>query len=369
MRILIVGAGIAGLATHRALSQRGFQARIVDRNNFAGVGGAALFLPGNGVRALGELGLRDALMDASHPIAYQRFFDETGRLLNEIDANAFWRHVAPCRTMKRSALWDLLKESLGNDIIQHRRIAGISSSNYCSRVLFQDGEVEEFDLVIGADGVNSTVRASVFPEAAAPSYVGNVCWRFIVPNTCNVEQWTVMLGTRNSILAKPISPTDVYVYADISADEADRATYSSSTPLKPLFQDIAGPLYQLLELSAQARVHYSELVSLQLNRWCRNRVVLVGDAAHASPPSMAQGASMAVEDALVLADELAEALCVDTALIRYEARRKPRVEWVHRQCAARDMMRRFPRVLRNTLLRLAGGQLYRRSYGLLTGPI
>lgn len=369
MRILIVGAGIAGLATHRALSQRGFKARIVERSNFAGIGGAALFLPGNGVRALGDLGLFDALMDVSHPIDYQRFLDETGRLLNEIDTNAFWRDVAPCRTLKRAALWDLLKEGVSDDAIQHRRIAAISSSHYSSRVTFQDGETEEFDLVIGADGVNSTVRDAVFPEAAAPKYVGNVCWRFIVPNICNVEQWTVMLGTTHSLLAKPISPSEVYVYADMSADDAHRAIFSSSTPLKPLFQDIAGPLYQLLELSTKAKVHYGELVSLQLHNWCRNRVVLVGDAAHASPPSMAQGASMAIEDALVLADELAETLCVDTALVRYETRRKRRVDWVHSQCSARDNMRRFPRGLRNALLRFAGARLYQRSYSLLAGPI
>lgn len=369
MRILIVGAGIAGLAMHRALSQRGFQARIVERNNFAGAGGAALFLPGNGVRALGELGLHDALLKVSHPIAIQRFFDETGRLLSEIDANVFWRDVAPCRTMKRSALWEVLKEGVADSAIQHRRILSVSSGHYCSRVTFQDGDVEEFDLVIGADGVHSTVRMSVFPEAPLPRYVGNVCWRFIVPNVCNVDQWTVMLGTRSSLLAKPISSSELYVYADVAADDAQRADYSPATPLKPLFQDIAGPLYPVLEQAKVVRVHYGELLSLRLNGWRRNRVVLIGDAAHASPPSMAQGASMAIEDALVLAHELMETLCVDTALMRYEARRKNRVDWVHRQCAARDTMRRFPRFLRNSLLRLAGGQLYQRSYGFLTGPI
>jgi len=369
MRILIVGAGIAGLAMHRALAQRGFPARIVERNNFAGVGGAALFLPGNGVRALGELGLRDALLDISHPIAYQRFYDEDGNLLNEIDTNSFWGDVGPCRSMKRSALWDLLKEGVDDGVIQHRRILDISSDRYCSRVAFQDGGVEQYDLIIGADGVNSTVRESVFPDAVSPVYVGNVCWRFIVPNVCNINEWTLMLGATNSLLAKPVSSSEMYVYADMSADDAHRKIYSPSTPLKPLFRDIAGPLYPVLDLCAKARVHYGELVSLQLNSLCRNRVALVGDAAHASPPSMAQGASMAVEDAIVLAHELAETLCVDTALLRYEARRKKRVDWVHRQCAARDKMRRFPRKLRNALLRFAGGRLYQRSYGLLTGPI
>ena len=369
MRILIVGAGIAGLAMHRALSQRGFQASIVERNNFAGVGGAALFLPGNGVRAIGQLGLRDALLGISHPIARQRFFDETGRLLNEIDADAFWRDVAPCRTMTRSNLWDLLRRGVPDDAIQYRRILNIDSDCYRSRVTYQDGGVEAYDLVIGADGVNSTVRESVFPDAPCPEYAGNVCWRFIVPNVCDISDWTVMFGTRMSLLGKPVSASELYVYADISADNASRGAYSSSTPLKPLFQDIAGPLYPALELSAKTKVHFTELVRLRLDAWCRNRVVLVGDAAHASPPSMAQGASMAIEDAIVLAGELADTLCVDTALTRYEARRRKRADWVHRQCLSRDAMRRFPRRLRNMLLRLAGAHLYQRAYGLLKAPI
>ena len=369
MRTLIVGAGIAGLAMHRALSQRGFQARIVERNSFAGIGGAALFLPGNGVRAIGQLGMEDALLDISHPISRQRFFDEQGRLLNEIDADAFWRDVGPCRTMKRSALWEMLRREIPGGAIQCRRILNIDSQRCRSQVTFQDGEIEEYDLVIGADGVNSTVRESVFPDAPSPHYAGNVCWRFVVPNVCGIDNWTVMLGTRMSLLGKPVSPSELYVYADISADHASRAIYSSSTPLKPLFRDIAGPLYPALELSTKARIHFAELVRLRLDSWCHNRVVLVGDAAHVSPPSMAQGASLAIEDAIVLASELADTPCVDTALSRYERRRKGRVDWVHRQCSSRDTMRRLPRRLRNALLRFSGPHLYRRSYGRLREPI
>jgi 2-polyprenyl-6-methoxyphenol hydroxylase-like FAD-dependent oxidoreductase len=369
MRILIVGAGIAGLATYRALAQRGFRPRLVERSHQAGAGGAALFMPGNGVRALGELGLRDALMNISVPIAYQRFFDEAGRLLSEIDADEFWRDVAPCRSMKRSALWDLLRQGVDDDAIRLCSIRDISSGRHWSRVTFQDGATEEYDLVIGADGVHSTVRRSVFPETATPRYVGNVCWRSIVPNICHIRQWTVMLGATTSLLVAPVSSSELYVYADISADEARRKSYSPATALKPLFGRIAGPLCPILDLCAQTNVHYGELVSLQLDRWCRDRVVLVGDAAHASPPSMAQGASMAIEDAIVLADELADTLCVETALLRYQTRRRKRVDWVHRQCASRDKMRRLPPILRNALLRFASGRLYRRSYGPLIDPM
>lgn len=103
MRILIVGAGIAGLAMHRALSLLGLKATVVERSNFAGVGGAALFLTGNAVRALGELGLIEAVIDRSHPILHQRFCDEDGRLRTGANTTSWtpkafgvtWVHADP----------------------------------------------------------------------------------------------------------------------------------------------------------------------------------------------------------------------------------------------------------------------------------
>jgi len=369
MRILIIGAGIAGLAMRRALVRRGFSVDVVERNRSAGMGGAGLFLPGNGVRALGELGLYDDLIRLSHAVNAQRFHDEHGRLLTAVDTNHYWRDVAPCRAIKRSDLWELLNGGAEPHDIAFRQIIDIESDEHVSHVSFEDGGKQSYDLVIGADGVNSTVRHLIFPEAPSPNYVGNVCWRFIVPNTCNVRDWSVMLGADRSLLAKPISATELYIYADMSVGRAFTSAYACETPLLPLFGGIAGRLRPALELSSSATVHFGELVRLRMPAWYKNRVALVGDAAHASPPSMAQGACLAIEDALVLAEELAANPLVSTALSRYQNRQKKRADWVHRQCAARDKMRRLPPWMRNGLLRLAGGAIYRRSYSELKKPL
>lgn len=369
MRILIVGAGIAGLAARRALVRRGFTADVIERNSAAGAGGAGLFLPGNGVRALCDLGLRDGLFRLSHPVNAQRFHDETGRLLTEVDTNQYWSNVAPCRAIRRSDLWRLLSEDMQSHEIAFRQIADISICADGCRVYFEDGSMAEYDLVIGADGVNSAVRALAFPQAAAPEYVGNVSWRFIVPNTCSIDEWSVMLGPDRSLLAKPISETELYIYADISADRTEILDYSFETPLLPMFESISGPLRPALELAREANIHFGELVRLKMENWYRDRVALVGDAAHASPPSMAQGACLAIEDGLVLAEELATAPSINIALHRYQSRQKVRADWVHKQCAARDKMRRLPPVVRNTLLRVGGGAIYRRSYSLLKRPL
>tara|TARA_R110002020_G_scaffold6321_10_gene26611 strand:+ start:3512 stop:4621 length:1110 start_codon:yes stop_codon:yes gene_type:complete len=369
MRVLIIGAGIAGLAARRALLQRGFAVKVVERNRSAGAGGAGLFLPGNGVRALRDLGLDEEFLERSHAVNAQYFHDERGRLLNAVDTNRYWNDVAPCRAIKRSDLWDLLGSGMDSDDIEFRQITDIVNDNHSCRVCFDDGGMESFDLVVGADGVNSTLRRLVFPEAPPPEYVGNVCWRFIVSNTCNIREWSVMLGANRSLLAKPISATELYVYADISVEAARTKDYSFETPLLPLFADIAGPLRPALALAATADIHFGELVRLKLPKWHKGRAVLIGDAAHASPPSMAEGACLAIEDGIVLADELAANPTVGMALIRYQDRQMPRADWVHRQCAARDKMRRLPPALRNALLRLAGTALYRNSYSRLKKPL
>lgn len=367
MRILIVGAGIAGLAARRALANRGFSVSLVERNRNAGEGGAGLFLPGNGVRAICDLGLRDEFFRKSHAVNSQRFYDERGRLLTDVDANAYWKDVAQCRAIRRSDLWQLLAADAGE--FEYRQIVDIVNSDRGCRVLFNDGTIHDFDLVIAADGINSAVRGMTFAQAARPEYVGNVCWRFIVPNTCQIDEWSVMLGADRSLLGKPISETELYLYADISVDAGGTDKFSHATPLPPLFEEIAGPLLPALKLSSEVTVHYGELMRLQLDNWYQDRVVLIGDAAHAAPPSMAQGACLAMEDALVLAEELSARSSIEGALTSYQARQKIRADWVHKQCAIRDKMRRLPPAVRNGLLRFAGGAIYRRSYSLLKRPL
>ncbi|WP_028957425.1 FAD-dependent monooxygenase [Sulfitobacter sp. 20_GPM-1509m] len=362
MRILIVGAGIAGLAMHRALSQNGHDACIVERNLDADQGGAGIFLPGNGVRAMQKLGLGDEILQQSEAIAYQKFYDENGNLLNLIDTEAVWQSVAPCRATKRATLWKMLAKGLGDGAIQYRQVKSLANNSETCKVTFQDGQTDEYDLVIGADGINSTLRHQVFPDAPEPEYVGNICWRAIVPNTLGLTDWTVMLGTQKSLLLKAVSPTEVYIYADMSIQEADVEKFDAATPLDRLFNDIAGPYAQMLQVPENVTVIFGKLMRLQMDGWSKNRVVLIGDAVHASPPSMAQGACLAIEDALVLADELSTSTSVDFALERYEDRRKARVNWVHNQCSARDKMRRMPRIARNLILRIGGSRLYHRSY-------
>jgi len=369
MKVLIVGGGIAGLAMARALEQQGIIADLIERKADGPQEGAGLYLPGNAARALEQLGLLNEIAALAMPIEAQRILDSNGRVLSVTLTKDVWASCGLCLALPRSVLHATLRNSLRDTRLRFdTSISGIGQLGEKSIVSFTDGARSEYDLVIGADGINSTVRQSAFPEVR-PIYTGNVCWRFITKDTVGVRDWTVMLGDGTTLLAIPIGNGRVYVYADMAVGEREvrdrvwqfpKDTYLSefSLPLSPL----------LLSIPPQNPVHFGRVEQVVMDDWVKGRVVLIGDAAHASSPSMAEEASMAMEDALVLAEALATSDITD-ALATYMRRRKPRVDWVQKQCAARDKMRRLPSWLRVPLLKLAGNVLYRRSYKSLTEPI
>jgi 2-polyprenyl-6-methoxyphenol hydroxylase-like FAD-dependent oxidoreductase len=370
MRILIVGGGIAGLSLAKALEQHGIAADLVERQRGEPAGGAGLYLPGNATRALEQLGLLAEVAATAVPIEVQRILDWRGRRLSVTQTEEVWRDCGPCLSLPRNALHAILRASLRQTRISlGKSIAALSQSPAGAEATFDDGSKGAYDLVVGADGVNSAVRATSFP-AAAPKYVGNVCWRFITRNTTGIDGWTAMLGNGRTLLAIPVSATDVYVYGDMAVDEGMIGSFSQDTALPPLFAGFAAPVFPLIEnVAAGTQVHFGRIEQVQMPEWVAGRAVLVGDAAHSSSPSMAEGAGMAMEDALILAESVCAEPGLDKALAAYAARRRPRVDWVQSQCQARDKMRALPAFARTGILKLFGKALYRRSYTPLLGPI
>jgi 2-polyprenyl-6-methoxyphenol hydroxylase-like FAD-dependent oxidoreductase len=370
MRILIVGGGIAGLAMARALELRGFSPDLVERRADVPQGGTGLYLPGNAARALQALGLHDSIAAVAMPITTQRILDNRGNPLSVTQTADVWSSCGACLALPRATLHTALRASLRNtDLRFGTSITGIEQFDAKCLATFADGTTGEYDLVIGADGLNSEVRQSLFPHVR-PSYTGNVCWRFITRDTVGVEGWTVMLADAMSLLAIPIGAGQVYVYADMAVSEQQAQRNQTDLPHSTLLANFSAPLSPLItHRPADAQVHFGRIEQVVMEEWVKGNVVLIGDAAHASSPSMAEGAGMAMEDALVLAETLAAASNISDALAQYSRQRKPRVDWVQKQCAARDKMRRLPRWGRIPLLKLAGNRLYKRSYTPLTEPI
>jgi len=181
----------------------------------------------------------------------------------------------------------------------------------------------------------------------------------------------VMLGRRTAFLTIPIDGDRLYCYCDVvSPPDQDTSERLTAQPLRELFLEFADPAATLLkELDAAADIHVSTIEEVVLDRWARERVVLIGDAAHATSPNMAQGAAMAFEDALVLTDCLHRNPAIPDALAAFEARRRPRTDWVRAQTHRRDRARYLPPKVRDNVLRVLGRRIFHANYGpLLDAP-
>jgi FAD-dependent urate hydroxylase len=172
-----------------------------------------------------------------------------------------------------------------------------------------------------------------------------------------------MLGRRTAFLTLPIDGDRVYCYCDVVAPPGDHTSEHSPTErVRELFSGFADPAATLLDALDAADIHVSTIEELALDRWALDRVVLIGDAAHATSPNMAQGAAMALEDALVLADCLHAIPAIPDALAAFQARRRPRTDWVRAQTRRRDHTRYLPTAIRDNVLRFLGRRIFHANY-------
>jgi FAD-dependent urate hydroxylase len=366
-RILIVGGGLAGLALARALRQAGFAPELIEREAAWDVAGTGMYLPANGVRALRALALDQAVAARAAEIPHQRLLDHRGRRLASIDLGQLWGALGPCLALPRAELHKVLRD--GMLVRLGRSVRSLDHLDGPVGVTFDDGNGGEFDLVVGADGLRSTVRRLAVDQRP-PIPVGQHSWRFLATCPPQSTTWTVMFGRGSSFLTVPVGGGLVYCYADVTTDAADEPNGDPVGRLRECFAGFAAPVPALLEqLDDLARVHVAPIEQVAEECWGRGAVVLVGDAAHGMSPNMAEGASLAFEDVLVLAAQLRDAGTVEEALAGFVARRRPRTGWVRAQTHRRDRTRNLPPALRDRILRAFGRHIFQSNYRPLLQPI
>jgi 2-polyprenyl-6-methoxyphenol hydroxylase-like FAD-dependent oxidoreductase len=361
-RILIVGAGIGGLALGRALRLNGFRPEIIERAGSLPAGGAGLYVPGNGVRALKVLGLADEVLTRAVRITRQRILDHVGRHLAEIELTQLWNPVGPCLGIAGRELHRILLKGAGVPIRLGTTVTTLNQEANQVNIVFSDGSSSTYDLVVGADGIHSSIRQIVF-GGPHPQHLGQVSWRFLVDHSSRTDAWTAMLGPQRAFLQVPIGPSRVYCYADLVSFATQDPSHRDLDRFRALFEDFAEPVPTILrDLDGFDSIHFAPIEEIATDTWVHGRVVLVGDAAHASSPNMAEGASMALEDVLVLTRMLVTHESPDGALSAFTERRRPRLKWVRQRTHRRDRIRTLPVHLRYLALRFAGTALYRRDY-------
>ena len=251
-----------------------------------------MYLPGNAARALRALGLEARVTSRAVEIPRQRFRDQRGRLLFEVDVAELWRPVGPCLAIHRADLHELLLEA-ADDVPIHLGLTvnRVTDQDRLVSVELSDGTSRDYDLVVAADGIGSAVRRLTFEPTALPRPVGQIGWRFLAPRPPELTTWSVMLGRRTAFLTLPIGDDRVYCYCDaVSPRDPDSADYGPAERLRQLFSEFAEPAATLLDaLDAASDIHVSTIEEVALDSRAREHVVLIGDAAHATSPNMAQG--------------------------------------------------------------------------------
>ncbi|MFC0527904.1 FAD-dependent monooxygenase [Phytohabitans kaempferiae] len=363
LRILVVGAGIAGLAAARALRLVGFRPEVVDKLPASTVAGAGIYLPGNATRALRELDLDAPVRPFGEVVTRQRFLDARGGELCEVDLARLWHGVGECRALPRADLHRVMLSGAGGAVRHETEVTRVDLVEGASaKVAFGDGSTAEYDVVVGADGRRSPVRLMAeLGGAAVP--VGQVMYRSVVTGGPKITEWTAVLGERAAFVVMPMGAGRLFVCAD---EAATAAPADGLARMRELFGGFGGPVPAVLDAMEKVQVAVTDEV--EIRSWSRGPVVLVGDAAHATAPTLAQGAAMAMEDAVVLADSLRRCASVPEALSEYERRRRPRTSWVLEHTHERDRLRDVSPETRDPELRQRGGDIFADHYRALVGP-
>ena len=372
LRILVVGAGIAGLSAAIALQRAGLRPELVEARADALAEGAAITLHANGVRALRGLGLGPGLDAAAAVVPRWSFRTATGQELCSTDLTDLWDGVAPCLGVTRARLHGLLHA--GAAAVPQRwgvRVIRVESDAGGVDVHLSDGTYGRYDLVVGADGIRSTVRALAL-DPAPPRYCGVVGWRSVVGGRPpGGDHLVLLLGDGRFFGLVPLGDGYTYGFAGIAAPTPLEDTPAGRLDrLRTLFAGFADPVATYLaSLDVDEQVHQTPIERVELDRWHAGRIVVVGDAAHAMPPHMGEGGCLAVEDGAVLAEELACAENIEAALNRYAARRRPRIEWVREQTRLAAAAWVLPAEVRDAALRARGDAALRARYApLRTAP-
>ncbi|HLI21248.1 MAG TPA: FAD-dependent monooxygenase [Stellaceae bacterium] len=336
-KILIVGAGIGGLTAALALLRRGFRVAVYDQAPALSELGAGIQVAANGSRVLRELGLGDAL-DRIGIVAGQvdlRVWNSDERWRMQDHGTAAARYGSPHYTMHRADLQEMLRRAVEREDAQTIRLGarciGFDASANRVTLHFENGERIAGDAVIGADGIHSIVRQTLFGADKA-EFTGFMAWRGLCPKerlppalmrhggwiapASHIMHYPVRKGAMLNVIA-------VVERGDWQKESwYDRGTHEEWLADFPGWHDDA----RAMIASTAEPFKWALMVRMPLPRWSVGNATLLGDACHSTLPFLAQGGSMAIEDAFVLARCLDQFDDIETALKRYETARLERTK-------------------------------------------
>ncbi len=334
-KVLVVGGGIGGMSAALAMAKNGVTVTLIDADPAWRVYGAGITITGMSLRAFDELGVLDEIR--------ARGFVHTGMRPMRFDGERIpGPPPAPPGAppimcgggIMRPVLHDILStrvRAAGIEVRLGVTVETLTQDDDGVDVVFSDGVTERFDLIVGADGIYSKTRLMIFPDAPKPEFTDQGCWRIVAERPPEVDRAEIYFGGPLKVGMSPISQDQMYVF--LLEHVPGNPWFAPETHvehLKELLAPFGGNLTAVrANLGEHSQIVYRPLEWLLLpDPWYKGRVVLIGDAAHATTPHMASGAGVAVEDGLVLAQELAKTDDVAIALRGFMDRRFERAKLV-----------------------------------------
>ncbi|MCM3454513.1 FAD-dependent oxidoreductase [Heyndrickxia oleronia] len=329
---IIVGGGIAGLATAIALQKDGYHVKVLERSTELKVVGAGLGLGANAWKGLTRLGITNDLERNCHLIKRTKFLDQKGNLISEMDIEHLNRKYGVAYfTVHRADLQKVLfQHLLPNTIEFGKRLVDFDQNETGVTVRLEDGNTMKGEALIAADGIHSIVRKKSFPNIK-PRYSGYTCWRAVVkpPQELIVPgEFTETWGSKGRFGIVPLTNNQIYWFACLNApfQSKDMSAFTTNE-LYHIFQDYHFPVPELIKWTENEKLIWNDIIDLKpTNRFAMDKILLIGDAAHATTPNIGQGAGQAIEDAIILSKILKDKNCKKEAFSEFENLRIPKTK-------------------------------------------
>jgi 2-polyprenyl-6-methoxyphenol hydroxylase-like FAD-dependent oxidoreductase len=377
IRFTILGAGIGGLTTAIAMQRKGLHVTIYESAPQIKPVGAGLGMAANAIKAFHEIGIGDKIERAGKVLKSLAIKTSEGSILSKADSETISKKLGVTNnfTIHRADLHDvLLKELLPNTLHVNKRCIDVQQTDDGVRMTFHDGTSIFTDYVIASDGIHSVVRKKLLPDVM-PRYAGYTCWRAVIENVpagfdfnTTTETW----GREGRFGIAPLSNNRVYWFACINAERNDQLKKAFGIKeLLTYFGEFHDPIPQLLKLTRYDQLIWGDILDIQpLTKFAFGKIVLIGDAAHATTPNMGQGACMAIEDAAILANILAVEPNPEKAFVIFEQKRIKRTtrivnnSWTFGKMAQQQNL--FLTGLRNAAMRLVPASVAEKQIQFVT---
>jgi 2-polyprenyl-6-methoxyphenol hydroxylase-like FAD-dependent oxidoreductase len=334
-KVLVVGGGIGGLTAAVALRQQGIGVELIEIKPDLSVYGVGIIQPNNTLRALSQIGLAQSCIALGAAFPGWRIHDAAGKFLFDAPAtDSAAPGMPPINGITRPLFHKVLSEAAigaGTMIRLGTSLAGIENGSAQVHVRFNNDTETDYDFVIACDGVYSDMRRRLFGEALKPRYAGQCVWRYNLSRPAGVKWGQLYFGPDSKVGLVPLSPSLMYMF--IVTTEPENARYPALNLAGMMRERLSAYTGLVAELREQivdpAGVVFKPLENVLLSPpWVKGRTIVIGDAAHATTPHLAQGAAMAIEDAVLLGELLGRDRPIEPLLEEFMVRRFERARFV-----------------------------------------